>query len=192
MAETVIPLANGKNLAAHSEAVGTVTAMVPRNRVAPDPVDADGVLVATLLAAAAADFSVDGSGTAVAYAYTCPASSQAVIDELVIALRDASPTAATLGGIAAVAVGCSLAVYSTTPAVLVDLLAGQTIKRNGDMAALGAELEIDAAGGLVVARWRFTRPIRLAAGESIRLTVADDLTGIDDARATIRGLIVSV
>lgn len=158
---------------------------------------ADAVLELLAATGPVTDARVDGSGTPVAFNYLVAAGKALVLDELVLMIRDTGAfTGITFGVIAALTNGIKLEVRDTDGnTVLKSLIPGGVAKKHADLAAIpGAVLSQVFADTLQVripARvegW----PLLVTAGQYVRLTVADNLTALDEFRASIRGRLSSV
>lgn len=113
------------------------------------------------------------------------------IEKLVlVASLASSPTLSEFGDIAALSNGLSLGVYDSDEALIVDLLGGEAIKNNDDLAVIGS-IEAITLGATYSLRCEILlgSPVRLEAADSekIRITVSDDLQAITRLRCTAIG-----
>ena len=133
------------------------------------------------------------------FEYTVPPSTEMRIARLNYAIIDTGLQLVRFGGIAALTNGCLLDIVNADGLSLLDLTAGRPFTSNADfLYSAGIDMEIDTGGGgaLDVVKVRFSlfkagRNIILKAGHSVRWTIRDDLTGIDQFRCQVQGLMTT-
>jgi hypothetical protein len=146
----------------------------------------------------APDANVDGSGAPITKSYVVAADKALVLDEITLMIRDTGTfNGSTFGAIAGpLANGIKLEVLDTDGNTsLKSFIPNASAKKNADLAAIpGAELvQIFADTLQVRIPTRFEGwPLLVAAGQYVRLTVRDNLTGLDGFQASIRGRLSSV
>lgn len=134
-------------------------------------------------------------GTPSIFEYTVPANTQMRVARLNFAIIDQALQLVRFGGLAALANGCLLDVVDTNGLPLLDMTGGRPFTTNADfLYGAGIDMEIDEGGGgaLDVVKVRFSmfkagRNVIVRAGESVRWTIRDDLTGIDQFRCQVQG-----
>ncbi len=139
------------------------------------------------------DMNVDGSTTAVAFKLE-PGSDE-VLRVLRLRLVIEHATAGELGEFgdaAALTNGIALAHLDADDAAIVDLLDGERIKTTLDLAVVCSSLEVLTGASSYATRATFDFPVPLRIGsddngglEELRLTVADNLTGLTRMRAFV-------
>lgn len=135
------------------------------------------------------------AGTPSIFEYTVPANTTMRVARLNFAIIDTGLQLARFGGIPALASGCLLDVVDVNGLSILDMTGGRPITTNADfLYGAGIDMEIDTGGGgsLDVVKVRFSlfkagRNVILRAGESVRWTIRDDLTGIDQFRCQVQG-----
>lgn len=133
------------------------------------------------MAAAAASYSI------------APASAEVLrVHSIAILISTASaPEMTDFGDIAALTTGCLLQLLDTADAEIVDLLGGQPLKSNNDLATVGAvTIHEQAASYTLRCLIDFPVPVRVDGGasEKLRITTQDSLSGLTRMRAMARGL----
>lgn len=182
-----IPLVNGQRIdGTKITSSGAVAAWREHAKVI-DGVPAGDVVVAPLRAngepAGSSAMNVDGSTTPAYYWIAGDGGKLTTIRRLSIVLTDAAILEGGFGGLAALANGLALEVLATDGATaLVDLTGGLGLKSHADLLALGADLRF-VGSTMVAVAWDLAAPVELVAGQRLRATVRDDLTGL--TRATI-------
>lgn len=132
--------------------------------------------------------AVDGSSTAVDLEFTPPSGKDVIITLINFVLIDSSVTAAKFGGQSALSSGCTLKVFDSTDTELVDLLAGNTLKKNSDFyyfAGLASILDT-----YVHARWDLPQAdggLYLANGNYLQLKVQDNLSAMTEFKISVQG-----
>lgn len=201
MAQDYIQLADRTKLGADTKSVtvgGTAhnierqqLVSVPGTSLAEQGVAYGEVLAAQLLNGAVADANVDGTAPA-AFSYQVPASKVLLLDLVELVVRDTGAwTGALFGAAPALSEGIRVEVIESDGAtVLLSLIPGGAAKSNADLLAVpGARAAMPFADTMQVELpagaegW----PLVVSAGRYVRLTVADNLTGLDGLRASIRG-----
>lgn len=203
MAQTYLQLADRTKLGTDSKNVNVDAAShlvarqqlvtVPGNALAEQGVAIGEVVTARLATAGGAvDANVNGSVVGVAFEYEVAAGKVLLLDELELVVRDTGAfTGASFGAGSALTNGLRVEVIDTDGVtVRASLLAGASAKINADLAEVpGAVIAMPWIDTLQA--WLPVRaegwPIRLTAGQRVRMTVADDLSGLDGLRATLRG-----
>ncbi len=201
MSNSYIQLATGHNVAADKTTESGVA--VYRQRVVAErgsTAGALGVVGAELLAklltldgaGVASDMNVLGAPSAFAFIAAVDTVARVRSITLEVLNGGAYTLGAFAGDVAALAIGLTLQVIDTDGVtVLVDLLAGLTVKRAADWALAGGRLlaPFGADGYLVELDFGelLGEPLALEAGQRIALTVQDDLTGLDLFRGMVHG-----
>lgn len=133
--------------------------------------------------------NVNGAVTPQTFDYVVPAGKRAVIQQVNLVLRCGSdPVADGFGNLAALTNGVQLQLLETSLAPLLDPMDGIPARRNEDWAQLGGSQTIlDVTADMVVVEWFLPVPISLDAAQRLRVTVRDDLTGLEDFRCKVMG-----
>lgn len=139
--------------------------------------------------------NVDGSVTP-QYFYIKPRLTPYIdVHRMIVFVRDAGAMdVENYGNIPGLTNGISLEIIDTAGNVLADLADGDPIKSNGEWQALCYDATVSSWGTgdeVFCARWTFAkagRPITLKAGNSIRVGIHDDLTGLVSHLFTFQGL----
>lgn len=134
-----------------------------------------------------AALDVDGSATPVAFDLIAGAAEMLRVLGLRIVIHSATaPELTDFGDGSALTHGLTLLLLGADEAAIVDLLDGEPVKSNLDLAAVCSSFEIVAAPGswAIVATLDFPIPLRIdgAEQERLRLTVSDDLAGLTRVR----------
>ena len=142
------------------------------------------------------DMNVDGSTTPVEFSWTPNGTRTAVIARIIIALQeDANFIASGYGAGAALANGILFA-HRDADSNDTDLLDGVPIQRNFQWTELsydGTLVNFNVSGGNLrsfIVRWTFTNSgegLFVYPGESLVMTVRDNLTALDGQRALVQG-----
>jgi hypothetical protein len=138
--------------------------------------------------------TVASPGDSSVFAYTVPVQTEVRIARMNLGIVDAAPTLTKFGGIAALTNGVLMDVTDRNGLSILDLTAGRPVVQNADYLYLaGIDMEIATGMGLDVVKVRYSlfksgANLRLKAGEQIRFTIQDDLTGIDQFRCMVQGL----
>jgi len=140
------------------------------------------------------DMAVDGSSTPVVFKYTGTGNGlyayriNWIIADAGIRIYD------FFGGVAALTNGITIkAIAADDSTVLIDFTNGEPIKRNAEFSSLaGTDAPIlDSVGtDILSVRWTLEKagePFKLGLGESIQVTIQDDLTGLTEMSAMIQG-----
>ena len=141
------------------------------------------------------DLSVDGT-TPVKYKYTAPEDTAVLIGRCCILIVDGSQSPTKFGGINPLTNGLvvqAIDIDGTT--VLQDFTGGELIKFNSEFVFLaGIDRPITAAAGddVLEVRWTLTEagagsPGMLLPGQSLQVTVQDNLTAITSFRWKVQG-----
>ncbi len=134
------------------------------------------------------NLNVNGSITPVSFRYTCPDTTNVVLVRMNIQMDDNAITYAKFGGIAALSNGVLIRICDREGKVNVDLLDGQTVKTNLNLAWLaGFDVLTDTA---VLVRWTLERAgkqLLLRPGDFIELVVQDNLSSITAFSIMIQG-----
>lgn len=180
-----IPMVNGQRIDATRITLGGVPAWrehtkaiagVPAGSLVAAPLRLNGEV------AGSPDLNVDGSATPALFWIAGATALLTTIARVSILLADAAIVEAGFGGLAALTNGLALDVTDDAGAALVDLTGGLALKSHADLLALGADLRFIGATMVAVA-WDLATPVELVAGQRLRATVRDNLTGL--TRATI-------
>jgi hypothetical protein len=134
-----------------------------------------------------AALNVDGSTTPVAFALAAGDSEVLRVLGLQFVIQAATaPELTEFGDGAALTNGLTLLLLDSSAAAIVDVLDGEPVKSNLDLAAVCSSFEVVAtsAAYAIVATLEFPIPLRIDGGaaETLRLTVSDNLTGLTSAR----------
>jgi hypothetical protein len=129
------------------------------------------------------------------YSYTVPSGKYLRLMRCNAVLTDTNMDTSDFGGISALTTGCSFGVYDAADNVLCDFTGGQNLKTNSDWSFLAGidSIPYTTKGTDDFFPIRFTvakatgRPMRIRAGESIRLTVNDNTSAIERFRIMIQG-----
>ena len=140
------------------------------------------------------EMAVDGSTTPVAFRYTAPAGG-AILERAIIFYEDTGTFDATLmGNGVAMTTGLTFQVLdSDDTAVKLDLLDGETLKSNADFSRVCfdfAHLTMGTGPETAAVRWTFSRsgkPVELEAGDSLTVTVSDNLAGLNTFTVMVQG-----
>ncbi len=141
------------------------------------------------------DTNGDGTGTKNAigdlsstpvFLITAPAGYEYILNRMIVKIEDAASgfNADTYGGLTALTNGILLGHYNSSGAQDLDLLDGEPIKQNLNWARNCFDATIESFGSgtdFFKVRWTFANagnPLVLEPGESLRLTIQDDLTGL--------------
>lgn len=199
MSQTFIQLADRTKLAADertAQIAGTAhtlrraqVTVVPSYAPDQQGVQPGELVVARLLAGAVAEAAVNGSGTAQDFTYTVATGKTLLLEAVTVVVVDAGSWVGTgfgAGGALATGLGLDVVAGASVLAALVPA----AIQRTADLVSvpgaratwlggdtLAVELDVRVEG------W----PVTLAAGQGVRLRVADDLTGLSSLRAAVRG-----
>lgn len=141
------------------------------------------------------EMNVNGSSTAVNFDYVVPANDEAYIARCNILMLDATPIPTEFGGVAALSNGILIQVLDDGGSVLKGFNDDDPIIDNNEFNGLaGTDVEyVNGTGDdSVITRWTLQRHsggplLRLRAGETFRVIVRDDLTGITRFRWAIQG-----
>lgn len=152
-------------------------------------VDGDG----TGVKSAVGDYS-DGTGSGVENFYY-QATGYVDIYRMIVSIEDGTAMWANrYGGEAALAVGIFVKIIDSDGlTVLKDLTDNIAIKANAQWGQLCYDVDVKAWGTgneLLVSRWTFSAagsPIRLNPGQSLRVVLNDDFTGLVDHKFMIQG-----
>ena len=140
------------------------------------------------------DMQVDGSVTAVPFEFTTPA--DCLIARCNIYILDANPTPTVFGGLGGeLTNGLLIQVLDDTPAVIKTFVTQRPTANNADIVALaGIDVSYDLGAGTdsVAARWTFARhsggyDLFMPAGQTFRVTIRDDLTGLTQFHWVLEG-----
>jgi hypothetical protein len=160
------------------------------------PIPADKFMLEYLEDAGSVNMNVLGSaGTPVDFGYTVPVGVTAHIARCNIFMRDATPTPSEFGGIPALTNGLEVQVLDDQSQVVNDFHGARPITRNADFVAFaGIDVVYETGVGedTVNIRWTLTRQsggesLLLKEGETFRVRVRDDLTGITEFFWVLQG-----
>lgn len=148
------------------------------------------------------DMNVDG-GTPVHFKYTVPTNHTAYIERINFTLLDITMQNDLFGGLAALTNGVLVRAYDADDTLLLDFLDGEPIKQNSDFCLLaGTDAPVSAGAGadFLPIRWTVAKAaeqndgrlaaLKLTEGQYIRVTVQDNLTGLDRFRGMVQGFLV--
>jgi hypothetical protein len=138
------------------------------------------------------DANVNGSITPVLFEYTVT-EGHADITRMIVAITDSGTFDATLYGNRVVLVNGIKVQIIRDGAVLLDLLDGEPVLSNTDWAALCHDFtyhDIGTGDNRATIRWTFAHagsPLSLQVGDTLRVTVQDDLTELTGHYFQIQG-----
>lgn len=159
------------------------------------PAEGDDMSVApgSTLAKDLGDLAVDGSTTDQTFDYIVPAGKKAVIQKITVGVRCATaPVGDGFGDLAELEDGLLLEFLDTDLSVLLDLAGGVPVALNEGWAMLaGSDVDIDSVLFQVRATITLPAPVELEAAQRFRVTVQDDLSGLDEFRIQLRGYLVN-
>lgn len=128
------------------------------------------------------------------FEHVTPPNTEYRIARLNFAILDSNPNLQTFGGLGALANGCRLQVVNANGQIALNLDGGRPFQANKDfLYAAGIDMVIvNAAAGQDLVKVRFTirragAAVILTAGDRIRWTIQDDLTGITEFRCQAQG-----
>ena len=139
------------------------------------------------------DMAVDGSVTPVKYRYTAPADGAYLERALIFVVDTGAFDATAFGNGITMTNGLTLALVDGSDNVKTDLLDGETIKTNGDLSGVCFDvnhLTMGTGPETLASRWTFSKsgaPLALLPGDSLLLTVSDDLAGLDFFSVQVQG-----
>lgn len=139
------------------------------------------------------DFNMNPGADAV-FAYTVPEETEVRIARLNIAIVDGGPTLREFGGLPTLANGVLIHVMDRDGLSVLDLAGGRPLTHNADFLYLtGIDMEIVTGAGLDVVKMRYSlfkagANLRMKAGDEIRFTIQDDLSGLDQFRCMVQGI----
>ena len=140
-----------------------------------------------------AEMNVNGAVTPVSFRITAPQQSgvKKFISRLNLSLFDLTITLSKFGGIAALTNGLTIKAFDSDDVLLIDLLDGWTIKRNGDWSNLaGIDVNKSSIDDHFGVRWTLFaagQPFHLTNGQYIEILVQDDLSAINDMHILAQG-----
>lgn len=197
MSDSSLRLANDERLATHqsTRTIGGSSVLVQTQQVALAGIGSQPLPLQKYLKTSAdsVEMAVDGSSTAVDFDIAPAAAEVFRIEKLVFVLSLASlPTLLEFGDIAALSTGLSMKILDGEEATILDLIDGENLKSNNDLAAV-ADLELLTFGASYTLRATVvpSSPIRLEypdeGAERLRVTVADNLSTITRMRCFAQG-----
>ncbi len=140
--------------------------------------------------------NVDGSVTPVKFRYKVPALKQIHAHDLIFKIEDKGILPARFGGISALTNGLLVeAIADDDVTVLFDFMDGAPIKKNADfyrLADVDFLLDEQNSQDALAAPWKIPdagAAARLTAGQSLQVTVRDDLTDLAVFDTFLKGLI---
>lgn len=142
--------------------------------------------------------NTDAAGSVITFSYTVPAGRRAHISRMNMVIFDAGQRPSLFGGIASLTTGCRLISIDSAGAETFDFCNGQEIKTNADFAFLsGIDNETDTAPAddARYIRWTIEKaghPLLLEETEGICMVIQDDLTGLDDFKILVQGVLLPV
>ena len=194
MTRAAVLLANSKYIATQerTEAIGGKSLQVHyQGFIEEDGADSSTwIRKALATAAAAKDFSVDGSATAVNHDYAVPAGQTLYLRKVSFLIRDTDMTNwDQIGGAGRLTTGLTLKVLLADETERIDLLDGLTIKGLADFALLCGNSMRSEAGTQdgFAAEVVFTRALKVVATDIVRLLVSDNLSSLESAHCLIEG-----
>jgi len=140
--------------------------------------------------------AVDGTAPKV-FSYTVPTGNVLELASCAIGIVDGSINPRDFGGInGGLTAGLLVKLHDTDEAVLFDFLDGDPIKRNSGFSKLSnarIDYETGAGDDVLQVYWNLTAgygtTLRLDGGESLRVTVRDDLTSLVDFWWYLKGVL---
>ena len=134
--------------------------------------------------------------TGTVYEYEVPADKVFAFSRINFVIVDAAIAPAKFGGIAALPTGSTFQVIDADGSELLDFMDGVRIKTNPDFAGMaGADVMINISGGqddqlpIRFSIFKAGRMMKLAAGQKIRWTNWDNLTGLTKFQTMVQGII---
>lgn len=146
------------------------------------------------------NMNCDGSVTPGIFSYMVPANTTMQIARLNIAIIDAGAALGRFGGIPKLTNGVLIQCVDPNGLPILNLEGGRAVTANRDfLFVAGVDMDIipamvDGDVGVVKVRYTIFRTganMSLPAGESIRFTIRDDLTAIDEFRCMVQGTMKS-
>ncbi len=142
------------------------------------------------------DMAVDG-GTPVTYEFEVPTGKVFHLQRINVHMQDGSIRADGFGGLAALTNGLLIQAIDTNgTTVLKDFTDGEPVKRHNELALLaGLDVDPDTSGvggaeDAVLVRWTIAKarkPMRLTAGQIVRVTVRDNISDVTQLRMMVQG-----
>lgn len=129
------------------------------------------------------------------YKFTVPSGRSAVVERVNGLLVDASIDLTKFGGVAARTNGLKIWTETAAGSVITNYTTDVTIKKNGDWCLLagpdiGDVNTLGAGDDLQLIRWTLSKagqPVRLNAGESIRVAVQDNIQSLTQFTLMVQG-----
>ena len=177
-----------------SRSAGGVTYLEEFQRLSSCPIGEMPLPLAVYMEAAGGsiEMAVDGSVTAAKFDVTPGVTDVFRIYSVALIMSLASaPEFTEFGNLAAIASGITIEAQESGGDTIVDLLGGQPLKSNNDLDAVGRlDVRTGAASWSLRCELALHTPVRLdgAAGERLRATVADNLSGLTRLRAFVSGV----
>lgn len=141
--------------------------------------------------------SIDGNGN---YSVTprklkLTAASELDLHRMMVEIRDTGAfSAEKYGALAELTNGVKVEAIDADDNVLIDLLDGTPIKSNAEWGANCYDVDLKTWGAgdeFVLVRWTFAKagaPLTLHAGESLQVTLQDDLSGLVEHHFLVQGV----
>ncbi len=148
--------------------------------------------------AGSADMVVDGSSTAVQFFYAPPPGKIALISRLIWDVVDGSMQVGRFGGLGALSNGLKVELLDHNDNVILDFLAGMTIKTNYEwshLAGSDALIQLAAGDDEMHVRWSIFKTgahLYLPPNRKIAMTVQDALAGLTHFESVVQGILVDV
>lgn len=140
------------------------------------------------------DMAVNGSSTPVVFEYEVPAQRALLLEKITLSIENAGITPSNFGGVSALSNGLLIQAVDAENVVLLDYTDSVPIKNLADFLSIGGSgaklfddsLGVDAMGITIP----FGSLDALKAGEKIRIVVQDNLTGMDQMKAMVHGVLL--
>ncbi len=156
----------------------------------PPPVPGENMMFDLIASGATTNMNVNGSVTAVEFEHASPTGKICIVERCNIIIQDAGVAPALFGGQAALSTGLKIEhIDADGTTVKKDFTKDITIKKNSHFGLLaGSDVPVlDSVAGnaadVVFIRWTIGKtgsPLLLNEGESFRVTVQDNLTGLEE------------
>ncbi len=145
--------------------------------------------------AGSAAMNVNGSVTPVVFEYVVSSSFYFGLAEINLVISDAAITPVKFGGITALSNGITWQVVDASNTLLYDFCPGGNIKQNAEFGNIGGTTIVLTGGAdQISVTWRTSTAgisAILQAGWKVRVTVRDNLTGLDYFQASVTGVLTS-
>ena len=158
--------------------------------------DPSELLFSNVASSGSIAMNVDASGILGGsdFFYTCPANQTVHISRINFIILDASILLTDFGGIAnGLPSGVLINVLDDDNTIILDFLDGESIQQNVDFGLLaGVDTQISTGTDGLFVRWSLFKTganLKLTAGQSIRISIRDDLSSLEKFNAMIQGTV---